>query len=103
MIVEVAQLTWVSYCRLPFYQDKLHEETVYRRFNEILVKARGNKLSANKPEAELKEFETILAEHRAKGEEDQALAANAVKKTAKARRKGARAAPVSPIKKRKRK
>jgi condensin complex subunit 1 len=51
----------------------------------------------------LKEFETILAEHRAKGEEDQALAANAVKKTAKARRKGARAAPVSPIKKRKRK
>jgi hypothetical protein len=24
--------------RLPFYQDKLHEETVYRRFTEILVK-----------------------------------------------------------------
>jgi len=23
---------------LPFYQDKLHEETVFNRFNEILVK-----------------------------------------------------------------
>jgi hypothetical protein len=23
---------------LPFYQDKLHEETVFNRFNDILVK-----------------------------------------------------------------
>ena len=23
---------------LPFYQDKLHEETVYKRFGEILTK-----------------------------------------------------------------
>lgn len=43
--------------RLPFYQDKLHEETVFRRFTEILTKARANK-NSNKPETELKEFET---------------------------------------------
>lgn len=27
-----------GYKRLEFYKDKLHEETVYKRFNEILVK-----------------------------------------------------------------
>ncbi|EIW67908.1 hypothetical protein TREMEDRAFT_32861 [Tremella mesenterica DSM 1558] len=43
---------------LPFYQDKLHEETVFRRFTEILAKARANK-NANKPETELKEFEAV--------------------------------------------
>ena len=61
---------------LPFYQDKLHEETVFNRFNDILVKvrlffqesfaltheslaqARSNK-SANKPDLELKEFERV--------------------------------------------
>jgi hypothetical protein len=86
---------------LPFYQDKLHEETVYKRFNEILVKARSNKLGANKPEAELKEFEMILAEHKVKGEEDQALAADAVKKTAKAaRRRAGKPVPGSPVKRR---
>jgi condensin complex subunit 1 len=26
---------------LPFYQDKLHEETVFNRFNEILQKVRA--------------------------------------------------------------
>lgn len=25
-------------CSLPFYQDKLHEEKVFQRFNEILTK-----------------------------------------------------------------
>ncbi|GHJ88861.1 hypothetical protein NliqN6_5263 [Naganishia liquefaciens] len=79
---------------LPFYQDKLHEETVYRRFNEILLKAKSNKQSG-KPEAELKEFEQILAEHKVKGEEDQALEADAVKKTNKAKRKAA-AKPAAP-------
>ena len=44
--------------RLPFYQDKLHEETVFRRFTEILAKARANK-NSNKPETELKEFEAV--------------------------------------------
>ena len=63
---------------LPFYRDKLHEEGVYARFQEILVKvnsthvselfflnikhthtkARSNK-TANKSDAELNEFETV--------------------------------------------
>lgn len=43
---------------LQFYRDKLHEETVYARFQEILTKARSNK-SPNKPDAELNEFETV--------------------------------------------
>ncbi|KAJ1311862.1 hypothetical protein OPQ81_010322 [Rhizoctonia solani] len=58
---------------LPFYQDKLHEETVFMRFNEILVKAKQNK-SANKPDTELSEFEAILKEHKDKGEQDNELA-----------------------------
>lgn len=44
--------------RLPFYQDKLYEEKVFKRFAEILSKARSNK-QANKPDAELNEFETV--------------------------------------------
>ena len=87
---------------LPFYQDKLHEETVYRRFSEILIKARQNKQATNKPEAELKEFETILADYMVKGEEEQALAANATKKANKAKRRVAvKAPPVeTPVKRR---
>ena len=42
---------------LQFYQDKLHEETVFARFNEILAKARANK--ANKTDSDLKEFEGV--------------------------------------------
>ena len=43
---------------LTSYRDKLHEEEVYARFQEILAKARSNK-SPNKPETELNEFETV--------------------------------------------
>lgn len=43
---------------LQFYRDKLHEETVFARFQDILVKARTNK-SATKPETELNEFEAV--------------------------------------------
>ena len=43
---------------LQYYRDKLHEEAVYARFQEILTKARSNK-SANKPDAELNEFEAV--------------------------------------------
>jgi condensin complex subunit 1 len=43
---------------LTSYRDKLHEEEVYARFQEILVKARSNK-SPNKPETELNEFENV--------------------------------------------
>ncbi|CDO69101.1 hypothetical protein BN946_scf185042.g3 [Trametes cinnabarina] len=55
---------------VPFYRDKLHEETVYARFQEILTKARANK-SASKPDAELNEFEQMLEESRRQGAEDQ--------------------------------
>ncbi|KAB5590206.1 Condensin complex subunit 1 [Ceratobasidium theobromae] len=58
---------------LPYYQDKLHEEIVFQRFNEILVKARSNK-SPNKPDTELNEFEAILQEHKDKAEQDNELA-----------------------------
>ncbi|TXT06039.1 hypothetical protein VHUM_03512 [Vanrija humicola] len=74
---------------LPFYQDKLHEETVFRRFTEILAKARANK-GAGKPETELKEFEAILSEHQAKGLEEQALEADVAKKTKAAKRRAAK-------------
>ncbi|WVF66251.1 hypothetical protein IAT40_000991 [Kwoniella sp. CBS 6097] len=77
---------------LPFYQDKLHEETVFRRFTEILAKARANK-AANKPETELKEFEAILTEHQAKGLEDQALELDVLKKTKAAKRRAAKRPP----------
>ncbi|KAI0758493.1 non-SMC mitotic condensation complex subunit 1-domain-containing protein [Trametes elegans] len=55
---------------LQFYRNKLHEEAVYARFQETLTKARSNK-SANKPDAELNEFEQILEENRRQGAEDQ--------------------------------
>ncbi|KAH9887887.1 non-SMC mitotic condensation complex subunit 1-domain-containing protein [Cubamyces lactineus] len=55
---------------LQYYRDKLHEEAVYARFQEILTKARSNK-SANKPDAELNEFEAMLEENRRQGAEDQ--------------------------------
>ncbi|GFZ43762.1 hypothetical protein JCM24511_01482 [Saitozyma sp. JCM 24511] len=72
---------------LPFYQDKLHEETVFRRFSEILAKARSNKTS-NKPETELKEFEAV--QHQAKGLEEQALEADVARKTKAAKKRAAR-------------
>nr|ODN98900.1 condensin complex subunit 1 [Cryptococcus depauperatus CBS 7855] len=74
---------------LPFYQDKLHEETVFRRFSEILAKARANK-AASKPETELQEFERILTEHQAKGLEDAALEADVLRKTKAAKRRAAK-------------
>lgn len=43
---------------LQYYRDKLHEEGVFTRFQEILTKARANK-SSNKPDAELNEFENV--------------------------------------------
>ncbi|EKM51723.1 uncharacterized protein PHACADRAFT_150370 [Phanerochaete carnosa HHB-10118-sp] len=74
---------------LPFYRDKLHEEDVYARFQEILAKARSNK-SPNKPETELNEFESILDEHRRQGAEDQAFEKRVEKNKAAARKKAGR-------------
>jgi condensin complex subunit 1 len=74
---------------LQFYRDKLHEEGVFDRFSEILSKARSNK-SANKPDTELNEFESILDEHRRQGEEDQAFEKRVEGKKAAAKRKATR-------------
>ncbi|KAH9054817.1 non-SMC mitotic condensation complex subunit 1-domain-containing protein [Lactarius vividus] len=74
---------------LPFYRDKLHEEGVYARFQEILVKARSNK-AANKPDSELNEFETVLEENRRQGAEDQAFEKRVEGKKAAAKKRATR-------------
>ncbi|KAL4072147.1 non-SMC mitotic condensation complex subunit 1-domain-containing protein [Scleroderma yunnanense] len=74
---------------LQFYQDKLHEREVFERFADILNKARSNK-SANKPDTELDEFESILNEHKRQGEEDRAFEKRVEGKKAAAKRKATR-------------
>ncbi|KAI0338960.1 hypothetical protein BDW22DRAFT_1401081 [Trametopsis cervina] len=74
---------------LQFYRDKLHEEEVYNRFQEILAKARTSK-TQNKPDAELNEFEAILEEHKLQGQEDQALEKRVEGKKAAAKRRANR-------------
>ena len=60
---------------LPYYQDKLYEEVVFKRLNEIMIKARANK--ALKSDNDLKEFEVVLNKARAQSEEEKRLANNA--------------------------
>ncbi|KIK92248.1 hypothetical protein PAXRUDRAFT_830137 [Paxillus rubicundulus Ve08.2h10] len=74
---------------LQFYRDKLHEKEVFDRFTEILTKARSNK-SANKPDTELNEFESILEEHKRQGEEDQAFEKRVEGKKKAAKKKATR-------------
>ncbi|KAJ7086035.1 non-SMC mitotic condensation complex subunit 1-domain-containing protein [Mycena belliarum] len=74
---------------LPFYRDKLHEETVFERFTEILNKARQNK-SPNKPDTELAEFEQILEENRMQGEEDRDLEKRVQGKKAAAKKRASK-------------
>ncbi|PIL36517.1 hypothetical protein GSI_00206 [Ganoderma sinense ZZ0214-1] len=74
---------------LQFYRDKLHEETVFARFQEILVKARQNK-SANKPDAELNDFEAVLEENRRQGADDQEFEKRVEKGKAAAKKRAAR-------------
>ncbi|KIM60515.1 hypothetical protein SCLCIDRAFT_1216792 [Scleroderma citrinum Foug A] len=74
---------------LQFYQDKLHELEVFERFTDILNKARSNK-SANKPDTELDEFESILNEHKRQGEDDRAFEKRVEGKKAAAKRKATR-------------
>ncbi|KAG6909474.1 hypothetical protein DXG01_017196 [Tephrocybe rancida] len=66
---------------LQFYRDKLHEKEVFERFQEILAKA------SIFPAPYLDDFEKILEEHRAQGEEDHALEKRVGKKKAAAARK----------------
>ncbi|KAI0320936.1 non-SMC mitotic condensation complex subunit 1-domain-containing protein [Amylostereum chailletii] len=74
---------------LQFYRDKLHEETVYARFQEILTKARSTKSTA-KPDSEINEFEKILEESRRQGEEDQAFEKQVEGKKAQAKKRATR-------------
>lgn len=85
---------------LPFYQDKLYHAEVYKRFQEILAKARANKTAASgggggrvanggaagassEGVGDLREFEEILAQAAAKGEQDEAFEGAAHAKVAK--------------------
>ncbi|UZJ56124.1 hypothetical protein CBS101457_005444 [Exobasidium rhododendri] len=77
---------------LPFYQDKLHDAVVFKRFSEILAKARGNRTaipgSTSNSETELQEFEQILEAARLHGLNDAELEGAATQaKLAKLRRK----------------
>lgn len=80
---------------LPFYQDKLHDSTVFKRFTEILTKARTNRTvaaggaaaAAATGETELQEFEQILEAARAHGLNDAELEGATNAKLAKERRK----------------
>ncbi|KAG2116173.1 non-SMC mitotic condensation complex subunit 1-domain-containing protein [Suillus clintonianus] len=58
---------------LQSYRDKLPEEGVFDRFGEILTNLLRPNTSANKPDTELNESESILSKHRRQGEEDQAF------------------------------
>lgn len=73
---------------LPYYADKLHEPVVYKRFTEILSKARTNK--AMKSDAEIKEYEDTLNKARAQGEEEARLAGRAAGDKRYERRKSKR-------------
>ncbi|GAA5881885.1 hypothetical protein JCM3774_005765 [Rhodotorula dairenensis] len=77
---------------LPFYQDKLHEETVYKRFGEILTKIRAPTNKLNRSESDLKDFEDALETHRAKGAEDQEVE----RKVQKSRRRAPAAKAAAP-------
>ncbi|SPO25585.1 related to YCS4 - subunit of condensin protein complex [Ustilago trichophora] len=86
---------------LPYYQDKLYHAEVYKRFQEILAKARANKTTASgvgggrgansaggagasgEGAGDLREFEEILAQAAAKGEQDEAFEGAAQAKVAK--------------------
>ncbi|PWZ02320.1 hypothetical protein BCV70DRAFT_198602 [Testicularia cyperi] len=100
---------------LPFYQDKLFHPEVYKRFQEILVKARANKVqggggrsgggggaggeaggagavATSESAGDLKEFEEILANAAAKGKQDSAFEGAAQARVAKLTKGRGRAA-----------
>ncbi|CAO1629165.1 unnamed protein product [Parajaminaea phylloscopi] len=90
---------------LPCYQDKLYDEVIYRRFVEIIAKARsargsggsGGKAAAAAAaavggggEADLQDFEQLIQNFHTKGEEDVQLERGTAAKVAKAHANAAR-------------
>ncbi|CAO1626044.1 unnamed protein product [Sympodiomycopsis kandeliae] len=75
---------------LPFYQDKLHDEQVYKRLIEIVAKARAAKTGGSGAatvgggEAELQDFEQLLENFHSKGVEEGELEKGTQNKVAKA-------------------
>lgn len=80
-------------------QDKLHDAVVFKRFSEILAKARSNRTSApgssSNSETELQEFEQILEAARTHGLNDAELEGATQAKLAKARRRRETTAPAA--------
>ncbi|PWN22040.1 ARM repeat-containing protein [Microstroma glucosiphilum] len=91
---------------LPFYQDKVRDPDVYKRFVEIIQKARGSKVggggsggagkagasSTGVSETELQDFEAALEGFHLKGSEEMELERGGQAKAAKAQANAARAA-----------
>lgn len=75
---------------LPFYQDKLHDEDVFKRFVEIVGKARAAKTGGSSAagvgggEAELQDYEQLLESFHSKGVEEGELEKGTKSRVAKA-------------------
>ncbi|WFD03161.1 condensin complex non-SMC subunit Cnd1 [Malassezia obtusa] len=80
---------------LPYYQDKLYHPEVYRRFAEILAKMRQGKAGAQAKghDADLREFEEILAHAASQGRDDHAVEHAAHAQVARTERRRAQRAP----------
>ncbi|KAG0208089.1 Condensin complex subunit [Mortierella sp. GBA30] len=76
----------------PNYQDKVHEEQVFKYLSDIIAK--GRLIKPPKPEMKpiIDEFEAKLKEFKAKGEEGQSTEAKAISAVKKGGRKGGRKA-----------
>ncbi|KAF9195978.1 Condensin complex subunit [Haplosporangium sp. Z 11] len=76
----------------PNYQDKVHEEQVFKYLSDIITK--GRSLKPPKPEMKpiIDEFESKLKEFKAKGDEVQDTEAKAISAVKKGGRKGGRKA-----------
>ncbi|KAF9919096.1 Condensin complex subunit [Lobosporangium transversale] len=76
----------------PNYQDKVHEEQVFKYLSDIIAKGRA--IKPPKPEMKpiIDEFENKLKEFKAKGDEVQETEAKAISAVKKGNRKGGRKA-----------
>ncbi|RUS21746.1 hypothetical protein BC937DRAFT_91534 [Endogone sp. FLAS-F59071] len=63
---------------MPNYQDKIHEEVVYKNFTDIVAKGRAQKSQKPEMKAAIDEFESRLEELRVRGVEAQEVEQNVV-------------------------